>query len=156
MSDDAAVVRVSVAGHEPVSKRVRVRAAVRRPEAWLQLLQFAVVGASGYVVNLAVFTLAVHGADMPYQLAATLAFLVAVSNNFLWNRHWTFKAGDGRAHHQAARFLVVSVAAFAAGLVLLTVLVEAFGMQEVPAQAIAIVAVTPVSFLANKLWSFSR
>ena len=93
---------------------------------------------------------------MPYQLAATLAFLVAVSNNFLWNRHWTFKAGDGRAHHQAARFLVVSVAAFAAGLVLLTLLVEAFGMQEVPAQAIAIVAVTPVSFLANKLWSFSR
>ena len=81
---------------------------------------------------------------------------MAVSNNFLWNRHWTFKAGDGRAHHQAARFLLVSVIAFAAGLVLLTVLVEVFGVKEVPAQAIAIVAVTPVSFLANKLWSFSR
>ena len=48
-------------------------------------------------MNLAVFTVAVHGADMRYQVAATLAFLVAVSNNFLWNRHWTFKAGDGRA-----------------------------------------------------------
>ena len=45
MSDEAAVVRVSSAGHEPVSKRVRVRAAVRRPDAWLQLLQFALVGA---------------------------------------------------------------------------------------------------------------
>ena len=156
MSDEAAVVRVSSAGPVPVSKRVRVRAAVRRPDAWLQLAQFALVGLSGYVVNLAVFTLAVHGADMRYQVAATLAFLVAVSNNFLWNRHWTFKAGDGRAHHQAARFLLVSVIAFGVGLALLTVLVELGGMREVPAQAIAIVAVTPLSFLANKLWSFSR
>jgi dolichol-phosphate mannosyltransferase len=139
-----------------VSTRVRVRAAVRRPDAWLQLLQFGLVGASGYVVNLAVFTVAVHGADMRYQVAATLAFLVAVSNNFLWNRHWTFKAGDGRAHHQAARFLLVSVVAFGVGLALLTILVEVAGMREVPAQAIAIVAVTPLSFLANKLWSFSR
>ena len=156
MSDEAAVVRVSSAGPEPVSTRVRVRAAVRRPDAWLQLLQFGLVGASGYVVNLAVFTVAVHGADMCYQVAATLAFLVAVSNNFLWNRHWTFKAGDGRAHHQAARFLLVSVVAFGVGLALLTILVEVAGMREVPAQAIAIVAVTPLSFLANKLWSFSR
>lgn len=156
MSDEAAVVRVSATGHEPVSTRVRVRAAVRRPDAWWQLLQFGLVGASGYVVNLAVFTLAVHGADLRYQVAATLAFLVAVSNNFLWNRHWTFKAGDGRAHHQAARFLLVSVVAFGIGLLVLTALVELGGMREVPAQAIAIVAVTPLSFLANKLWSFSR
>lgn len=153
MSDEAAVVRAPTR-QQPV--RLRVRAAVRRPQAWLQLLRFGLVGASGYVVNLAVFALAVHAVDLPYQLAATLAFLVAVSNNFLWNRHWTFKAGDGRAHHQAARFLLVSVAAFAAGLVVLTLLVEVAGLREVPAQAIAIVAVTPLSFLANKLWSFSR
>ena len=136
--------------------RVRVRAAARRPDAWLQLLRFGLVGASGYVVNLAVFTFAVHGADMRYQVAATLAFLVAVSNNFLWNRHWTFRAGDGRAHHQAARFLLVSVIAFGVGLTLLTALVELADMPAVPAQAIAIVTVTPLSFLANKLWSFSR
>lgn len=154
MSDEAAVVRVSSPGHRPVG--LRVRTAIRTPRAWLQLLRFGVVGASGYVVNLAVFTLAVHGANLGYQVAATLAFLVAVSNNFLWNRHWTFKAGDGQAHRQAVRFLLVSVVAFGVGLALLTVLVELAGMQEVPAQAVAIVAVTPLSFLANKLWSFSR
>jgi dolichol-phosphate mannosyltransferase len=154
MTDEAAAVRVRSPPAPPV--RTRVRRAVRRPEAWLQLLRFGLVGASGYVVNLAVFTLAVHGADMRYQVAATLAFLVAVSNNFLWNRQWTFKARDGVAHHQAARFLLVSVAAFAAGLGLLTILVELGGMPEVPAQALAIVAVTPLSFMANRLWSFSR
>ncbi len=154
MSDEAAVVRVAPAHPLPVG--VRVRAAVRRPRAWLQLLRFALVGASGYVVNLAVFTLAVHGAGFGYKLAATLAFLVAVSNNFLWNRHWTFRAGDGRARHQAARFLFVSSVAFLFSLALLTLLIEVAGVREVPAQAIAIVAVTPLSFLANKLWSFAR
>ncbi len=96
MSDEAAVVRVAPA--HPLTVGVRVRRAVRTPHAWLQLLRFALVGASGYLVNLVVFAAAVHGAGFGYKLSATLAFLVAVSNNFLWNRHWTFRAGNGRAH----------------------------------------------------------
>ena len=155
MSDEAVALSPTVA--LPLSTRVRV--AVRDPAAWLQLLRFATVGASGYVVNLAVFALALHGAGLDYRIAAIAAFGVAVSNNFLWNRRWTFRAADGRpgpARHQAARFLVVSVAAFLVGLVLLTGLVELGGVAELPAQAAAIVAVTPLSFLANRLWSFRR
>ena len=136
-----------------------MRVAARDPAAWLQLLRFAVVGASGYVVNLAVFALALHGAGLHYRGAALAAFGVAVSNNFLWNRRWTFRADGSRndpARRQAARFLVVSVAAFLVGLVVLTGLVELGGVAELPAQAAAIVAVTPLSFLANRLWSFRR
>jgi len=29
------------------------------------------------------------------------AWLIAVVNNFVLNRHWTFDAGDGRVHFQA-------------------------------------------------------
>ena len=47
-----------------------------------------------------------------YRVAAVLAFLVSVANNFWWNRHWTFDARDGHAGFQAARFLAVSVVAF--------------------------------------------
>ena len=159
MTEEAAAVRIAApARPAPLPLRERVRSAVRRPDAWLQLLRFAIVGASGYIVNLAVFALALNAAGMPYLLAATVAFLVAVSNNFLWNRRWTFKLDDHHrpVHHQAARFLTVSVVAFLAGLGLLAALVEGAGMPELPAQAIAIVAVTPLSFLANKLWSFGR
>ncbi len=122
----------------------------------MQLVRFALVGASGYVVNLVVFAAAVHVAALAYPAAATLAFLVAVSNNFLWHRRWTFRAHAGRARNQAARFLIVSVTAFLAGLAILTALIELLGMPEVPAQACAIVAVTPLSFVANKLWTFGR
>jgi len=159
MTEEAAAVRVAVpARPASVSLGTRLRLGVRRRDAWLQLLRFAVVGVSGYVVNLAVFALALNGAGMSYLLAATAAFLVAVSNNFLWNRRWTFRRDEHHrpVHHQAARFLTVSVVAFLVGLGLLAALVEGAGMPEVPAQAVAIVAVTPLSFLANKLWSFGR
>ncbi len=154
MTDEAATLAQPVV--LPLASRLRI--AVRDPDAWRQLLRFAVVGAGGYVVNLAVFALALHGAGLDYHVAALAAFGVAVSNNFLWNRRWTFRmqTGHGPAHHQAARFLLVSGAAFLVGLGLLTALVEVAGVAEVPAQAVAIVAVTPFSFLVNKLWSFRR
>jgi len=159
MIEEAAAVRVAApARPASASLGTRLRLGVRRRDAWLQLLRFGVVGVSGYVVNLAVFALALNSGGMSYLLAATVAFLAAVSNNFLWNRRWTFKRDEHHrpVHHQAARFLTVSVVAFLAGLGLLAALVEGAGMPEVPAQAVAIVAVTPLSFLANKLWSFGR
>lgn len=147
MADDTAVA-------VPLSTRVRL--GMRRPDNWLEFLRFGVVGASGVVVNLAVFSTAVHALGVNFRVAAVLAFLLAVTNNFFWNRHWTFSARDGHAGFQAARFLVVSVGAFGVNLAVLEVLVVAAGLPEVPAQAIALAVATPCNFLGNKLWSFAR
>lgn len=134
----------------------RVRGGMRRAGNWLQLLRFALVGASGYVVNLAVFSVVVTGLDGGHRAGATLAFVVAVSNNFLWNRSWTFRTrGDGRLHGQALRFLVVSVAGFLVNLVVLELLVVVMDMPELAAQAIAVAVVMPLNFLGNRLWTFA-
>jgi dolichol-phosphate mannosyltransferase len=117
-------------------------------------VRFGFVGGLGFVVNIAVYTLLVHGTGMEYRVASVAAWVVAVANNFFWNRHWTFDAREGVAHHQAMRFLLVSVVAEAISLLLLTVLVENGGFSKVPAQAVAVAAATPLSFLGNKLWSF--
>jgi dolichol-phosphate mannosyltransferase len=134
--------------------RDRVSRGLRRADNWWQLARFVAVGASGYVVNLATFAVCVHVADLDFRIAAVIAFLVAVTNNFWWNRHWTFEARDGHAGHQAARFLVVSVAAFLVNLALLDILVTVAGLTEVVAQAIAVAAATPCNFIGNKLWTF--
>lgn len=127
---------------------------MRERANWFQLTRFLLVGVSGYVVNLAVYTTAVHALDLDYRVAATLAFLVAVTNNFVWHRRWTFAVRHVPRAAQATRFLSVSVAAFALSLVVLQVLVEGVGLDKVLAQASAIVLVTPVSFLLNRMWSF--
>lgn len=131
----------------------RMRRAVREPQSWLQLMRFVAVGASGYVVNLLVFALVVHVFDGGHRVAAVVAFLVAVTNNFAWNRRWTFVAHDGHVGSQAWRFLLVSVGAFGVNLALLELFINA-GMDELAAQAIAVAAATPVNFLGNKLWTF--
>jgi putative flippase GtrA len=140
-------------GDLPLRFRTRVRLGLRHAPNWLQLLRFGIVGASGYVVNLVVYSLCVHPLAIDYRLAATIAFLAALANNFLWNRHWTFKAGHGHAGHQGARFLVVSLLAFGLNLLVLQGLVDA-GLAKVPAQALAVLAATPANFLGNRLWTF--
>jgi putative flippase GtrA len=134
--------------------RVRVRHGVRRTHNWLQLFRFAAVGASGYIVNLAVFAACVRALSVNYKLAAVLAFGVSVVNNFWWNRHWTFSAKQHHPIQQGSRFFAVSLVTFGFTYVVLVSLVDGAGMAKLVAQAIAIAAGTPLSFVGQKLWSF--
>jgi putative flippase GtrA len=128
---------------------------LRQRHNWTQLAKFCVVGALGYVVNLAVYTALLRGADVDYRVAATGSFVVAVTNNYLWNRLWTFRHSRGHFAFQGVRFFVVALIAYVGNLLILTVLVE-LGLGEIVSQAIAIVLVTPANFIGNKLWSFRR
>jgi putative flippase GtrA len=140
------------AAERAVPLRARARGGLRDRANWLQLMKFGLVGASGYAVNLAVFG-ALLGSGVDFRLAAVGAFLVAVSNNFTWNRLWTFREQRGHVGYQGARFLLVSTGVLGANVAVLTVLVV-LGAGELPAQAAAIVMVTPLNFVGNKLWSF--
>ena len=138
----------------PSELAYRLSAAARRPASWWQLGKFGLVGVSGYVINLGVFAL-LTGLDLHHVLAAIGAFLVAVSSNFFWNRHWTFTAGHGHAGFQAVRFFTVSVAALAINLLVLEALVSGAALGTLAAQAIAVAVAMPFNFLGNKLWSFA-
>jgi dolichol-phosphate mannosyltransferase len=133
----------------------RIGAAARRPASWLQLVRFGLVGASGYVANLAVFGLLSEYMGVHHLLAAIAAFAVAFTNNFLLNRHWTFAAGDGHAGFQAMRFFAVSIAALTINLIALEALVSEASLGDLPAQAIAVAIAMPFNFLGNKLWTFA-
>jgi len=156
MTDDAAVADPPPGPAVPVHRRVR--AGLRVGDNWFQLVRFAVVGGSGFVVNLAVFWVLVHPAGWDYRLANIAAYLVAVTNNFAWNRRWTFRhdAVGGHAGFQAVRFFVVSLAAQLLSLAILELLVVGADVPKLSAQAVAVAAATPLNFLGNKLWSFSR
>jgi putative flippase GtrA len=128
--------------------------ALRRPANWIQLAKFCTVGATGYIVNLSVYATLLY-AGLHYLPAACCSFLVAVTNNYTWNRLWTFRHQRGHVAVQGLRFLVVSTVALGTNLLFLSALV-ALGVPKLPAQAIAIALVTPWNFVANKLWSFRR
>jgi putative flippase GtrA len=132
----------------------RIHLGTREPENWVQLFKFGVVGVTGYVVNLIVFALLTQELEMYHLLAAVASFCVAVTNNFLWNRHWTFQATGGHAGFQAIRFFAVSVLALGVNLLFLYLLVDVGSAPELPSQAIAVALAMPFNFLGNKLWTF--
>jgi putative flippase GtrA len=135
--------------------RPRVLAALRSVRNWQQLGKFCVVGAVGYVINLAVYDALLH-AQVHYLVAATCSFLVAVTSNYTWNRLWTFREHRGHVGIQGMRFFLVSLVALGANLGVLHLLIRYGGLGKLPAQAVAIVVVTPLNFVGNKLWSFRR
>jgi putative flippase GtrA len=131
----------------------RAGRALRKQQNWIELGKFCAVGAVGYVVNLVVYVALLKGAGLHFLAAAACSFVVAVANNYWWNRHWTFKEHKGHLYYQGLRFLIVSLGALGANLLILRGLVAA-GMDKIGAQALAIVLVTPLNFLGNRLWSF--
>jgi putative flippase GtrA len=129
----------------------RTARALRRPHNWIQLAQFGAVGASGYVLNLLVFAaLLGWGA----HVAAAISFVVSAASNYWWNRHWTFAHQKGDLGAQGMRFFVVAILAFGVNQLWLVVFIDWLDWPKVVSQAIAIVLVTPLNFLGNKLWSF--
>jgi putative flippase GtrA len=142
-------------GRRPIDIARRTAAGVTKPHNWMQLVKFGAVGGTGYVVNLVVFAGLVEGLGFHHLIAAVGAFCVAVTNNFLWNRYWTFGAGEGVTAFQAPRFFAVSVGSLLVNLIALELLVSVAGMSELPAQAIAVAIAMPFNFIGNKVWTFS-
>jgi putative flippase GtrA len=140
----------------PSSLRARLLGALKHGENWLQLSKYVLVGGSGYLLNLIVFAFFVSVLGVHHLIAAVAAFVVAVVNNFWWNRRWTFTAHDGHAGFQAARFFIVSIAAFLVAAGLLELLVSAAGTPPIIAQAFSVGLVAPATFVGNKMWAFRQ
>ena len=131
----------------------RTAQALRRPHNWIQLAKFGAVGASGYVVNLAVYAVLL---GLGAHVAAAISFVVAAVSNYWWNRHWTFSSTKGNLGAQGMRFFVVALLAFGVNQLWLAVFLDWLHWGKIVSQAVAIVLVTPLNFLGNKLWSFRK
>ena len=129
----------------------RTARALRRSHNWIQLARFGAVGLTGFAINLAVYK-ALLG--LGAHKAAAVSFVVAAASNYWWNRHWTFAGQKGSFALQGVRFYVVSTLAFAVNQLWLAVFLDWLHWGKVVSQALAIVLVTPLNFLGNKLWSF--
>ena len=125
--------------------------ALRRPANWIQLAKFGAVGLTGALINLAVYKACL---GLGVHVAAAISFIVSAASNYWWNRHWTFVGQRGNFALQGVRFYIVSLVAFVVNQLWLAVFLDWFGWGKLVSQALAIILVTPLNFLGNKLWSF--
>lgn len=124
-----------------------------------QFVKFGIVGASGFLVNLAAFTLlqrVVPNHDRPLQYSAiySLAFLAGGVSNYYLNRVWTFRS-TGHAVREGMQFLSVSVIALAVGLGV-SALVSPWLGRGHKTWFVATVAGIFINFFLNKYWTFKH
>ena len=124
-----------------------------------RLGQFLVVGASGVLVNnLTLFTL-YQFLRLPLVFASSVAVLLSIGNNFVWNDRWTFKQRHGALSSAMRRFARFGAASFG-GLVLTTgtlwLLVNEAGLNYLVANLLAIGAGTASNFVINSRWTYGK
>ena len=120
-----------------------------------KLCKFCLVGASGVLVNLLVYTVCLWGGFF-YVAAAVCAFLVAVSNNFWWNFSWTFQgaAADKSMQRKYLEFFGVSLGGLGLNLLVLHYLVSTGGMDKMLAQLVPVAVVSYDTCFLNYTWTF--
>lgn len=124
-----------------------------------QFVKFGVVGLSGLLVNLIVFTLLqrvdpAHAQTLHYNVLYSIGFMAGGVSNYYLNRVWTFRS-TGHAVREGAQFLTVSLIALAVGIALNLLLHPYLGNGH-KMWAVATVGGIFVNFFLNKYWTFKH
>jgi putative flippase GtrA len=135
-----------------------VRKIVRR-RGVRQFVKFGIVGASGLLVNLALFTFLQHVTPLAEQKARfllnySISFLSGGVSNYFFNRIWTFRS-SGHALKQGLQFITVSLIALGVGLIVSKLLVPSLGPGH-KTWLIATLSGILVNFFVNKYWTFKE
>ncbi len=124
-----------------------------RPATLAQLLRYATVVGSGYLLAIAFYPLELELGVPPY-VAFGITFAANGAYNFALLRVWVFPPSGRRVHHDAARFTLVAALSLLVNYAAFSALYETAGLSAVDAQRLGTVIAAPVTFLANRLWSF--
>ncbi|MFJ3673442.1 GtrA family protein [Streptomyces sp. NPDC090106] len=123
-----------------------------------EVLNFGVVGASGFVVNLAVFNVLLHGLGRRAMVATVLASTVAMSTNYLGFRFFAYRGREARTGRQVVLFFVFSGIGVAMESGLFYVGYHGLGLhgplESNAVKATSIVLASAFRFLVYRTWVF--
>lgn len=129
---------------------------------WWEFLKYCIVGGTGTIIDVGIYTLLTRVVLLYYIFSATISFLIAVINNFLLNKYWTFKKGEsGQTKKEYTKFLIVSTINYFLNIGIMFLIVEYSGLDiifghnvDFFAKFIAIIIVTISNYLGNRYWTF--
>jgi putative flippase GtrA len=149
------------------------KAAFMNPKERTRFLKFAIVGTFGAVVDFGIMNLLTSLFSFELVVAGIISFIAAITNNFLWNRYWTYP--DSRSKPilwQLISFSIVSITGLIIRIPILKFLEPQIqkilthlnlNLLEIPIHTIsanlsltiAIVIVLFWNFFINRYWTYN-
>jgi len=131
---------------------------------WIRLqnsatfIKFAIVGASGVLVNLGFFTLLLM-ADMNKFIASPIAIELSIVWNFMFNNYWTFRWRKtiDRTRIRGLKFNLVSIISL--GVSYGTFVSLSLASPDTAPQIFQLIGIVPatiVNYLLNSYWTFKH
>ncbi len=129
-------------------------------DKYRQFILFCIVGASNTLITMGVLYLLNSVLGVNYLISSAIGYLCGVINGYLWSTFLVFK--KKRTADNAAKFVAVNLVVLGVNTVLMYLLVDILGLENVfnfgalPAQAITICFTMILNFTLNKFWTFKE
>lgn len=120
----------------------------------LKFLKFCIVGFSGMVVDFGFTWLCKEKFKWNKYVSNSIGFVLAATNNYIWNRWWTFQSNNANIPIEYGKFLVISVIGLGLNNLVIYLLHEKLKLNFYLAKLIAIGVVTVWNFVMNYRFTF--
>lgn len=138
----------------------------------IKFFRFAIVGTLGSIVDFGIFNLLATFLKVPAIIASVVSFSLAVVNNFIWNRYWTYpETRKVPVAKQLTQFALVSVAGLGIRTPLFAIIEKpliSLAEKWIPniltptivghnvALALVILVVLVWNYFVNRKWTFRK
>ena len=120
----------------------------------LRFVRFGLVGASGMVIDFGVTWLCKEKLRWNKYLSNSLGFILAATNNYCWNRLWTFQSESGEIAREYFSFVFIALIGLGLNNLILYLLHEKLHLNFYLSKLIAIGCVTLWNFSMNYVFTF--
>jgi len=117
-------------------------------------IKYCIVGATGTFVDLFFLYVLVEYANLPVLTSTTISFILAVINNFVLNKIWTFQNKSKNYRKLFIKFLIVSVIGLGLTVACMYIFVHILFIWYMLAKIITSIVVLTWNFFGNKMWTF--
>ena len=124
-----------------------------------QFAKFVMVGLVNTAIDFFIYFSLTRGTDFFEQhllSANIIAFSIAATNSFFWNKKWTFRDQGKNYHVQYSKFLIVSIGGLLLSQGIFVLGVHYLKISDIITKLAAVVIITFWNFALNKRWTFRK
>jgi len=121
-----------------------------------KLIKFGLVGCSGMVVDFGVTWLCKEKLQWNKYVSNSLGFVLAATNNYIWNRLWTFQSASSQVSREYGLFLIISLIGLGLNNLIIFLLHDRLKLNFYLSKLCAIACVTLWNFFMNYFFTFHQ